>query len=145
MLQNVLTLINRLCITICLKFYQCTILAITLTTKAWAPKKILHIMRKSPPPAHRVNGTQKKKKNPLYEKSLPLPTIGRKKSQNRLFSRGTRQAPTLAAPLRAPMNECDYKIYNIYLTMHPIELFFKKNSWKSIPLNPLAMKLNNNV
>ena len=111
-----------------------------------AKKNSAHNEKKPPPPpAHRLNGTQKKKKKPLYEKSLPLPTIGRKKSQNRLFSRGTRQAPTLAAPLRAPMNECDYKIYNIYLTMHPIELFLKKNSWKSIPLNPLAMKLNNNV
>ena len=67
---------------------------------------------------------KKRRKKPLYEKSLPLPT--KNKSQNRLFSRGTRQAPTLAAPLRAPMSECDYKIYNIYLTMHPIELFFKK-------------------
>ena len=29
--------------------------------------------------------------------------------------------------------------------MHPIELFFKKNSRKSIPSNPLAMKLNSAV
>ena len=29
--------------------------------------------------------------------------------------------------------------------MHPIELFKKKNSRKSIPSNPLAMKLNSAV
>ena len=71
-----------------------------------------------------------------------------------MFSRGTRQAPTLAAPLRAPMSECDYKIHNIYSTLiyikthsriHPIKLFFKKNSRKSIPSNPLAMKMNSAV
>ena len=31
---------NRLCITICLKFYQSNILAIILATKAWAPMKL---------------------------------------------------------------------------------------------------------
>ena len=72
MLQNVLTLINRLdlCVTICLKFYQSNILAITLATKAWAPKNSAH-MRKSPPPPHRENGTKNKEKSPPYEKSLP--------------------------------------------------------------------------
>ena len=29
--------------------------------------------------------------------------------------------------------------------MHPIELFLKRNSRKSIPSNPLAMKLNSAV
>ena len=29
--------------------------------------------------------------------------------------------------------------------MHPIELFFKRNSRKSLPSNPLAMKLNSAV
>ena len=52
------------------------------------------------------------------------------------------------------MSECDYKIHNIYSTliyinihsrMHPIELSKKKNSQKSIPLNPLPMKLNSAV
>ena len=51
---------------------------------------------------------KKKKKGPLY-KNLPPPSPqeGEKDPTNRLFSRGTRQAPTLAAPLRAPMSECD--------------------------------------
>ena len=81
---------------------------------------------------------KKKKKGPLYKKSPPpSPLEGEKDPTNRLFSRGTRQAPTLAAPLRAPMSECDYKIHNIYSTliyikmhsrMHPIELFKKKFS-----------------
>ena len=98
----------------------------------------------------------KKRKKALYMKKLPpSPQEGEKNPTNRLFSRGTMQdASTLAAPLRAPMSECDYKIHNIYSTliyirihsrMHPIELFFKKNSWKSIPSSPLAMKLNSAV
>ena len=87
------------------------------------------------------------------KKASPSPQEGEKVPTNRLFSRGTRQAPTLAAPLRAPMSECDYKIHNIYSTliyikihsrMHPIDLL-KKNSQKSIPSNPLAMKLNSAV
>ena len=87
------------------------------------------------------------------KKASPSPQEGEKGPTNRLFSRGTRQAPTLAAPLRAPMSECDYKIHYIYSTliyikihsrMHPIELF-EKNSQKSIPSNPLAMKLNRAV
>ena len=101
---------------------------------------------------------QKKGKKALYmKKASPYPQEGEKGPTNRLFSRGsTRQAPTLAAgaPLRAPMSECDYKIHNIYSTliyikihsrMHPIELFLKRNSRKSIPSNPLAMKLNSAV
>ena len=112
-------------------------------------KKSAH-NEKKPPPPHRENGT----KNALYmKKASPFPQEGEKGPTNRLFSRGTRQAPTLAAPLRAPMSECDYKIHNIYSTlicikihsrMHPIELF-KKKSRKSIPSNPLAMKLNSAV
>ena len=67
------------------------------------------------------------------KKAPPSPQEGEKGPTNRLLSRGTRQAPTLAAPLRASMSECDYKIHNIYATliyikihsrMHPIELFF---------------------
>ena len=88
------------------------------------------------------------------KKASPSPQEGEKGLTNRLFSRGTRQAPTLAAPLRTPMSECDYKVHNIYSTliyikihsrMHPIELFFKKNSRKSIPSNPLAIKLNSAI
>ena len=88
------------------------------------------------------------------KKLPPSPQEGEKNPTNRLFSRGTMQASILAAPLRAPMSECDYKIHNIYSTliyikihsrMHPIELFFKKNSRKSIPSSPLAMKLNSAV
>ena len=77
-------------------------------------------------------------KNALYmKKASPFPQEGEKGPTNRLFSRGTRQAPTLAAPLRAPMSECDCKIHNIYSTliyskihsrMHPIELFLKNFS-----------------
>ena len=113
------------------------------SNQSMGAKKILHIVRKRPhPPPRTEKMAQKKKKCPLYEKSLPLPTRRRK----RLFSRGTRQALTLAAPLRVPMSECDYKIHNIYSTliyikihsrMHPIELFKKKNSQKSIPSNRL--------
>ena len=71
------------------------------------------------------------------KKASPSPQEGEKGSTNRLFSRGIRQAPTLATPLRAPMSECDYKIHNIYSTliyikihsrMPPIELFKKKFS-----------------
>ena len=96
---------------------------------------------------------QKKKKGPLYEKTSPSTQEGEKGPTNRLFSRGIRQATTLAALLRAPMSECDYKIHNIYSTlmyikihsrMHPIELL-KKICRKSIPSNPLAMKLNSAV
>ena len=78
------------------------------------------------------------KKKALYmKKASPSPQEGEKVPTNRLFSRGTRQAPTLAAPLRAPMSECDYKIHNIYSTliyikihsrMHPIDLLKKKFS-----------------
>ena len=43
----------------------------------------------------------------------------------------------------------DYYYYYYYIKihskMHPIELFFKKISRKSIPSNPLAMKLNSAV
>ena len=65
-LQSVLTLINRLCIAICLKFYQSNILvlAITLTTKAWAPKILAHNEKKCPL-SHRENGTQKEKQGSL--------------------------------------------------------------------------------
>ena len=77
------------------------------------------------------------------KKPPPYPQEGEKGPTNRLFSRGTWQAPTLAAPLRAPMSECDYKIHNIYSTqtliyikihsrMHPIELFLKKISEEHI-------------
>ena len=86
---------------------------------------------------------KKKKKRPsLWKKASPPPQEGEKGPTNRLFSRETRQAPTLAAPLRAPMSECDYKIHNIYATliyikihsrMHPIELFFKKISRRAYP------------
>ena len=51
------------------------------------------------------------------EKASPSPQEGEKGPTNRLFSRGTRQPPTLAAPLCAPMSECDYKIHNIYSTL----------------------------
>ena len=109
------------------------------SNQSMGAKKILHIMRKSPSPPHRENGT-KKIKNALYmKKASPSPQEGEKGPTNRLFSRGTRQAPTLAAPLRAPMSEYDYKIHNIYSTliymyikihsrMHPIELLKKKFS-----------------
>ena len=91
------------------------------------------------------------------KKASPYPQEGEKGPTNRLFSRGsTRQAPTLAAgaPLRALLSECDYKIHNIYSTliyikihsrMHPVELFLKRNSRKSIPSNLLVMKLNSAV
>ena len=104
------------------------------SNQSMGAKKILHIMRKSPPPPH--------KKCPLYEKSLPFPQEGEKGPTNRLFSRGTRQAPTLSAPLRASMSECDYKIHNIYSTliyikihsrMHPIELLLKKFLGRAYP------------
>ena len=81
---------------------------------------------------------QKRRKKALYmKKPAPSPQEGEKGLTNRLYSRGTRQAPTLAAPLRAPMSDSDYKIHNIYSTliyikihsrMHPIELFFLKFS-----------------
>ena len=115
------------------------------SNQSMGAKNILHIMRKSPPPRppHRKNGTKKKKKGPLYEKSLPpSPQEGEKGPTNRLFSRGTRQTPTLAAPLRAPMSECDYKIHNIYSTliyikihsrMHPIGLLKKKILGRAYP------------
>ena len=38
------------CIAICLKFHQSNILAITLATKAWAPKISAHKEKKTPPP-----------------------------------------------------------------------------------------------
>ena len=62
-----------------------------------------------------------------------------------------KKAHTLALPLLTPMNKSNYKIHNIFgnyssqnyikihSRMHPK---FKKLSWKSIPLNPLAIKLN---
>ena len=94
-------------------------------------------MRRSPTP-HRTEKMAQKINNALYmKKASPSPQEGEKGPTNRLFYRGTRQAPTLAAPLRAPMSECDYKIHNIYSTliyikihsrMHPIELFKKKLS-----------------
>ena len=98
-------------------------------------------MRKSPPPPHRENGT---KKAPLYEKSLPPPHKREKKvPQIDCFpGEPCRQAPTLAAHLRAPMSECDYKIHNIYSTliyikihsrMHPIELLKKKILGRAYP------------
>ena len=83
----------------------------------------------------------------------PSPQEGEKGPTNILISRGTRQALTLAAPLRAPIRECDYKVHNIDSTliyikihsrMHPIDLL-KKNPQKSISSNPLAMKLNSAV
>ena len=77
-LQNVLTLINRLCITICLKFYQSNILAITLATKAYGHQKNSAHYEKKPPRIEKM-AQKKKKKSPLYEKSLPLPTRGRKR------------------------------------------------------------------
>ena len=73
-------LINRLCITICLKFYQSNILAITLATKAWAPKSSAHIEKKPPPPAHRENGTPPPKKALYMKKASPLSTRVRKRS-----------------------------------------------------------------
>ena len=89
-----------------------------------------------------------KKASPSHKRENKGPT-------NRLFSRGTKQAPTLAAPLGAPMSECDYKIHNIYSTliyikihsrMHPIELFKKKIHGRAYPrILPLAMKLNSAV
>ena len=109
------------------------------------------------PPPLRIEkmAPKKKSKRPsIWKKPAPSPQEGEKGPTNRLFSRGTRQAPTLAAPLRAPMSECDNKIHNICSTliyikihsrMHPIELFFKKISRKSIYSNPLAMKLNSAV
>ena len=60
-LQNVLTLVKRSCIAICLKFHQSNILAITLATKAWAPKISAHKEKKRPLPPHRENDTQKVK------------------------------------------------------------------------------------
>ena len=76
------------------------------------------------------------------KKASPSPQKGEKGPTNRLFSRGTIQAPTLAAPLLAPMSEYDYKIHNIYSTliyikihsrMHPIELFKKKILGRAYP------------
>ena len=100
-----------------------------------AKKNSAHNEKKPPPPAQRK--LHKKRKNAFYMKKVsPSPQEGEKGPTNRLFSRGTRQALTLAASLRTPMSECDYKIHNIYSTliyikihsrMHPIELF-KKNS-----------------
>ena len=87
----------------------------------------------NPPPRIEKMAQKKEEKKALYmKKASPSPQEGEKGPTNRLFSMGTRQAPTLAAPLRAPMSECDYKIHNIYSTliyikihsrMHPIELF----------------------
>ena len=123
-LQSVLTLINRLCIAICLKFYQSNILvlAITLTTKAWAPKILAHNEKKNAPSRIEKMAPKKKnkvpsqrrKKGPLCEKqSSPPPSQERKKGlTNRLFSRGTRQVPTLVTPLSATINKCEPLIYN---------------------------------
>ena len=74
-LQNVLTLNNRLCIAICLKFHQSNILVNTLATQAY---KFLHIRKTPPPPPpltpHRENGTQKEKlDHPKGEKRPPPP------------------------------------------------------------------------
>ena len=130
------------------------------SNQSMGANKILHIMRKSPyrtppPPPRTRKWHKKEEEKALYmKKASPSQQEGEKGPTNRLFSRGTRQAPILAAPLRAPMSECDYKIHNIYSTliyikihsrMHPIELFFTKHSLTSIPSNPLAMKLNSVV
>ena len=73
-----------------------------------APKK----KNKAPPP-------QRRKKGPLYEKKVPPtrgkkgpPIRGKKGFTNRLFSRGTKQAPTIVTPLSAPMNKCELLIHN---------------------------------
>ena len=122
MLQNVLTLINRLCIAICLKFYQSNILvlAITLTNKAWAPKISVHNEKNAPSriekmaPKKKTRFPHKGGKKTLYMKTKvpPSPTRGKKGLTNRLFSRETRQVSTLVTPLSATINKCEPLIYN---------------------------------
>ena len=95
------------------------------SNQSMGAKKILHLMRKSPPPPeHKESGTKKKKKNPLYEKSLPLPHKREKKvPQIDCFPGEPGTYSCSPPPLRAPMSKCDYKIHNIYST-----LIYIKNS-----------------
>ena len=74
------------------------------------------------------------------KKASPSLQEGDKDPTNRLFSRGTRQAPTLVAPLRAPMSECDYKIHNIYLTL--IYMYISKYTQECTQLNYFFSKFS---
>ena len=91
-LQNVLTLINRLCIAICLKFHQSKILVIILATKAWRLKISAYKEKRAPPPRMEKITAKKRKKVPqkaLNTKKGP-PQEGERGPTNRLFSREIR-------------------------------------------------------
>ena len=83
------------------------------------------------------------------------PPRGGKGPQIYFFSRGWgASAYSCPPPCGCFTSKCDYKMHNIcrnysshnYMkmpsTLHPVELFIKKFSRKSISLNPLAIKLN---
>ena len=83
------------------------------------------------------------------------PPRGGKGPPNITFFQGVGSERILfPTPLWVLMSKCDYKTHNICRnysshndmkipsTLHPVELFIKKFSRKSLSLNPLAIKLN---